>query len=147
MPLANSHVQATLCRAGARHYEVLAQSKDTTRSAKLRSIMGNNLLGSYGKVSSDSVADFEQEAGLRLPESYRRFLLETNGGRPERGRFFVPEWPGEFATVHVLWGIHEGKSSNLLWWKRELQDSLQDQHLAFGVDLGGELSCGRIVRM
>lgn len=33
-------------------------------------------------VDEQSVEQFERELGTGLPESYRRFLLEVNGGRP-----------------------------------------------------------------
>lgn len=35
-------------------------------------------------VSIERIGRFENVLGARLPEDYRRFLLETNGGRPEQ---------------------------------------------------------------
>lgn len=38
-------------------------------------------------ASEDSIVDFEAELAVRLPDDYRRFLAETNGGRPEPSGF------------------------------------------------------------
>ena len=33
-------------------------------------------------LTEERVASFEQELGISLPDQYRRFLLQTNGGMP-----------------------------------------------------------------
>ena len=41
----------------------------------------------------------ESQVGVRLPEDYRRFLAETNGGRPESSRFAMRTAAGENESV------------------------------------------------
>lgn len=68
-----------------------------------------------GPLEESIVEEFERLIGSRLPEDYRRFLLETNGGPPSSGnrRFAIadnPDFIPEFdeATVdhfHQLVGV------------------------------------------
>lgn len=37
----------------------------------------------YGKAKEEDIVAYEQKTGCRLPNDYRQFLLEYNGGEPE----------------------------------------------------------------
>jgi len=40
------------------------------------------------QLTLEDIHDFEAERGLRLPASYRQFLLEVNGGYPEHEGYY-----------------------------------------------------------
>jgi len=69
---------------------------------------------------------FQTTSGLRLPESYLAFLFATNGGRPRRCWFKVPDWPGKQSCIHLLFGIHSNNSRDIAYGFRELQDRLPE---------------------
>jgi SMI1-KNR4 cell-wall len=46
-----------------------------------------------------NIQQLEIELGHCLPEDYRRFLVETNGGRPERSRFAIQTLDGSTDSV------------------------------------------------
>lgn len=47
----------------------------------------------YGKLDPAKLGEFETKLGARLPEDYRAFLLEHNGGKPEKRAFMAPDDP------------------------------------------------------
>lgn len=59
------------------------------------------------------MADFETKIGAQLPNDYREFLLEHNGGRPEKSAFTAPDDPLEEDSEWVerelvgFYGLHE----------------------------------------
>jgi hypothetical protein len=60
-------------------------------------------------VTEDDVATFEQRIGHRLPEDYRRFLLEVNGGRLDTHTVFVD------GIVNMLYSLNDpDEDHNLL---------------------------------
>jgi hypothetical protein len=44
--------------------------------------MLQTVVSSNPTISAEDVAAFEKLHGIALPESYRKFLIEHNGGRP-----------------------------------------------------------------
>lgn len=100
-------------------------------------MMTNDVSGGYGNINSLQISKFESVIGACLPSDYRQFLQKVNGGRPANTRCRLAEWPGELFDVHVLWGIHNGKTSSLEWWWKELRSTLPSDMIAIGVDLGG----------
>jgi hypothetical protein len=85
----------------------------------------------YGPTTAERVAGFEAQLGHTLPDDYRRFLLECNGGAPE-GQVFVlgslvlPELLGlraelgksvEFDDVNPedLWELDLEEAQRLYW--------------------------------
>jgi SMI1 / KNR4 family (SUKH-1) len=77
-------------------------------------------------VDEPAVAAFEQRLGYRLPDDYRRFLLETNGGRPDDSccqfrfgvvnQFYSLNAPGEEQDLDgVNGGVPKQPSRELLY--------------------------------
>ncbi|MEZ6141810.1 MAG: SMI1/KNR4 family protein [Zavarzinella sp.] len=100
--------------------------------------MKNKITESKEPLTVEAIELFERAIETRLPSDYKEFLLLSNGGRPERTRFAVEGWPGEFGDVHFFWSINFASQGSLEWWFRELADPLiQNNLLAIGVDLGG----------
>jgi hypothetical protein len=59
------------------------------------------------EVTADAVQRFEQQLGHELPEDYRSFLLELNGGRPARShRVFAIERAGKRRNKTSLDTLH-----------------------------------------
>lgn len=60
----------------------------------------NRCLRAGPPLSPERIAALEAQLGAALPDDYRRFLLETNGGAPEKAMFRVyvgpaPTWMAE----------------------------------------------------
>ncbi len=49
--------------------------------------MLKDIIHSNDPISPDEIGDFEKRWGLKLPKSYRTFLLKNNGGRPVPNTF------------------------------------------------------------
>jgi hypothetical protein len=88
----------------------------------------------------------EAELGATLPEPYRCFLLETNGGRP------VPECVGGH-PIHTLYGITDDMSYSLIRKARfsweDADPALSAEFLAvgdtvFGDRIGLHLRTGKV---
>jgi SMI1/KNR4 family protein SUKH-1 len=59
------------------------------------------------EVTVDAVQRFEQKLGRELPDDYRAFLLELNGGRPARShRVFAIERAGKHRDETTLDTLH-----------------------------------------
>lgn len=96
---------------------------------------------SYPKISRQQIADFESRQGLSLPQSYKEFLLNVNGGEPVPNEFEVPNWSGESSMVQAFYGIHAGEYDNLAEKIAMFQDRLPEGFLPIASDPGGNLLC------
>jgi len=61
----------------------------------------------YPNKTSERLDVLLAELNLRVPESYREFLTDYNGGRPKSQWFFVPDL-GVWSKVHHMYGLHDG---------------------------------------
>jgi hypothetical protein len=97
-------------------------------------------------VTEKEIDAAETELGVTFPEPYRRFLLETNGGRP------VPECVGGH-PIHTLYGITNDvyysliRKARLSW--EEYDPALSTEFLAigdtaFGDTIGLHLRTGKV---
>ena len=86
-------------------------------------------------ATEERIAKFEGRLGRMLPEDYRAFLLEHNGGVPEWQDFFISDCN---ATVIVsrLFGL-DRPSSDIEKWTEELKHSLSEELIVIGFDPGG----------
>ncbi len=72
-------------------------------------------------ISDEDVKLFERRYGLILPATYRRFLLATNGGRPERDLFSLKGFEGHSpGRIHVFFGLNDPVESCNLDWNLEV---------------------------
>jgi hypothetical protein len=93
------------------------------------------------KISEPDVAALELRLGTTLPDQYRHFLLEFNGGSPA-GTVEVPGLPGALADVQVLFGIGRAvRSSGIEWNMETLAQRLKPQMLPIACDSGGSVFC------
>lgn len=68
----------------------------------------------HGFLKMGDLEDFEKSLGCKLPEDYRNFLIEHNGGTPEK---YLVCWPGSDEPAEV-WndslGLHKGPTYSRL---------------------------------
>jgi hypothetical protein len=61
----------------------------------------------YGPLAQDRLAEFERITRLNLPDDYRDFLFQNNGGQPTPAFFWIePQKDG--SDVHQFYGLHNG---------------------------------------
>jgi cell wall assembly regulator SMI1 len=113
----------------------------------------------FGPLTETRLAKLERKLKYRLPDDYRLFLLEHNGGRPTLSCFTVGE-DGEGSIVEWFFAIHDGPYEEPEDWDRAgrelppyfgqpLEGVLKDfrsEHSAKGLlpvarDPGGNLIC------
>ncbi|AQY49783.1 hypothetical protein PWEIH_02222 [Listeria weihenstephanensis FSL R9-0317] len=60
------------------------------------------------KLSLDRLEVFEKEHDIRFSTEYRKFLLNYNGGYPDKSTFKIKGEDGEYESIlNVLYGIGE----------------------------------------
>jgi len=64
------------------------------------------ITGSYPPMTLQDIEALESRKQLSLPDTYKAFLLRSNGGRPMPDGFEVPGWPGRSSSVGDFYGIH-----------------------------------------
>lgn len=95
-------------------------------------------------LTQESLNSFERELGTSLPDPYRRFLLQTNGGRPPAAKPTVnvaglPESPTD---VHFFFGLGDPvKSCELRWNQETLRERIPNNRLAIASDSFGNVFC------
>src|SRR5262245_19471504 len=63
----------------------------------------------FGSLTPDALDRFQRENNLILPEDYKAFLLEANGGLPQPEIIdFQENTRITSSDVHYLYGIHSG---------------------------------------
>lgn len=68
------------------------------------------------QLSESDIDVFETKNGIRLPESYREFLLKHNGGAPKQDTFVLPSHRERKMDVKIFYGIdHPNEFLQLQW--------------------------------
>jgi len=87
-----------------------------------------------------NVDGFETVIGKKLPDDYREFLFNFNGGRPESNEFSVPAQKSA-AGINLFYGLLKAKEwGDLLYQREMLMDRVPKDVLPIG-----EASCGNAV--
>ncbi|OBW59799.1 SMI1 / KNR4 family protein [Solibacillus silvestris] len=87
------------------------------------------------KISLQDIKQFEQEYEVTLPKQYVDFLLEYNGGFPQKSNFKLPDDEGE-SLVNKFYGIGDMKS-NLGKVFVVLEGEIPEDFISIGNDPGG----------
>lgn len=114
---------------------------------------------SYGPLAIESLEDFEREIKAQLPNQYRAFLLQHNGGKPQPACFMAPDDPlaGDdslwcerevvwfFALHHNAWDDSTEEGS-LAWplqeaWRDLSSEQPESNLLPIGKDWSGNYIC------
>ncbi|WP_437730192.1 SMI1/KNR4 family protein [Sorangium sp. So ce1335] len=94
------------------------------------------------KILDADISNLEWRIGAVLPDEYRRFLLEFNGGNPVPDTVDVEGLPGVSADVQVLFGIGRSmESSNIDWNLTALAERLEAGMLPIATDSSGNVFC------
>ncbi|MBK9258449.1 MAG: SMI1/KNR4 family protein [Polyangiaceae bacterium] len=67
----------------------------------------------YGPTTREEIQRFEARWKVKLPDDYKLFLLESNGGAPTPRTFHVPRWEHEGSALDFFYGIHDRENSSL----------------------------------
>lgn len=92
-----------------------------------------------------AIAELERKIGSVLPEDYRRFVEQYDGGFPEPPRFPIT-WSGQpwarrfpYDDVSIFFGPSRPSPSNLLVEQERYRDRVPRDTLPIGMDPGGSL--------
>jgi len=89
----------------------------------------------FGSATELQIARFESRNRLRLPPSYKQFLMTHNGGHPINDEFAVPGWG--CTSVQYFFGLQTGDSYDLQDWTTQLRCDELAHFLPIAVDGGG----------
>jgi hypothetical protein len=89
------------------------------------------------------IAMLERQLGVRLPESYRSFLLRYNGGRPEPDFFPIRGFDrAAFGGVDYFFGLDRSIRSNSIDWNyRMYLGRIPTEFLPVAGDASGNVIC------
>jgi hypothetical protein len=95
------------------------------------------------RLSESDISNIEIRFGVVLPEQYRRFLIDFNGGIPTPDIVDIEDLPGGSADVQVFFGIGRSpESSNIEWNLVTLAERLKKMLLLpIASDSGGSVFC------
>lgn len=82
--------------------------------------MFQSISDSERSVSEDEIGAFEKKNGIRLPQSYRRFLLAHNGGVPLPDVFPLPDHREGEMDVQVFFSLNDGVEAIQLQYNFDL---------------------------
>src|SRR5882672_8682020 len=93
------------------------------------------------KINLGAIEKLEAIVGEKLPDDYRGFLLDFNGGKPEDNEFDIPQIKNK-SGVNRFYGLLDERKSGDLLHERELMISrVPDKMLAIGDDSSGNSVC------
>jgi hypothetical protein len=89
------------------------------------------------QLEANDLKRIEEKMGRPLPEAYRAFLLENNGGQPYPNGIDIPGWNLKSTDVNVFYGLDdEFECNDLLWYPDWLEGCLENHLLPIAGDSG-----------
>ncbi len=95
----------------------------------LGDVMFPSFTGCGPQIGLPTIERLEGSLGVRLPESYRAFLLLVNGGRPNPPYFFVRGHDEEEFSVHYFYGLDCEERSYDLHYTTQLDKKIFEEKL------------------
>ena len=86
----------------------------------------------FGKLDLQTLDDFVKKYSLILPDDYKKFLLEHNGGAPVPSTNKTPE-----TFVQWIYGIHQEDWASLEWKIEIYDERMPSNTLPIASDPGG----------
>lgn len=91
------------------------------------------MLQSFGMVSEKEIKKLEKRLKITLPDDYRDFLTQHNGGCPADGLLVFPvEGIEEQPALDMLFGIGRGDDLSIKDWCDEFKCDLLDDMIIIG---------------
>lgn len=91
----------------------------------------------YGKLNEEELIKFQNEINFELPDDYKNFLINFNGGVPEeRYSTFMVDSINQEIGLQVLYGLNLEDGLDLREWYDEYQDDLLPNCIMIGHGLG-----------
>ena len=92
----------------------------------------------FGKVKKGYIAEIEKKFDVILPNDYKKFLSNYNGGTVSNNEFneiHLDDVNGNI-NIEVLYGIHTGNSnSDIEYWTNEYVEDLLEKTIIIGDSL------------
>lgn len=89
----------------------------------------------FGKIAKEDIVELEKIFDVLLPDDYKKFLLEYNGGAVFNNELRLKDI-NEVINIDVLYGIHIGdSSSDIEYWTNEYADDLLEKTVIIGDSL------------
>ena len=87
------------------------------------------------------ILKLEKVIGAALPDGYRTFLQNHNGGRPKPAKFSFVTRKGmhEDASIHYFFGLHSGQVGSLEKKRASYEGRISDGFLPIAIDPFGNL--------
>ena len=92
----------------------------------------------FGNLSDTQIAELENRLNVTLPDDYKRFLSQTNGGVIDLDTNFLIHIDdiNEEASVDVLFGLTPQNSvTDLLYWNDTYGDDMFEDSIIIGTSL------------
>lgn len=98
------------------------------------------LKGRSPDITLDSIQRLEEEIGYKLPSSYIKLLLHSNGGHPELDTFYCEN--GEWSVNNFFFvGTDDTSEESVVWNYYHKPPRTANSLLPFARDGGGNLFC------
>ena len=94
----------------------------------------------FGGEISDKLEEYERTVDMKLPNDYRQFLVNTNGGQfvNEIHTFWVEELKQDIG-IDVLFGFNNLRSLCLINWYKEYVEDLPQNTIIIGNSINAGL--------
>lgn len=105
------------------------------------------IFDSFEPLTEDQITSFEQEHSLKLPDEYRDFLKQHNGGRPEPAsfRYTNPNLEDPTSIVNRLAGINSEHFDTLQKYLIITEGWIHRSLLPIGIDWFGNYICIKLI--
>lgn len=93
-------------------------------------------------TNEEAIQRLEKIISAKLPDDYRKFLLDHNGGRPKPDGVPVPKHPEKILPIMVFHGIAVDVETSCIDWNLEvMRNRLPDKMLPVATSDFGDLYC------
>lgn len=96
---------------------------------------------SFPAVTAAQLSTYQMTHGITIPQSYQRFLLRHNGGKPSNDRLVVPNWYGHSTCISMFYGVTSNTEYDLASIVGNTRQYLPATLFPIAEDSAGNLLC------